>query len=104
METKNNVVSLEDVRKKKELPKPHQTHIDFWIGGEGRRIDFYDPCPCGCDTRDDPDLLGYLSGSNDESEGFTISVYDPDTYEHMRKIFSEHINGKEQNGKDKIIN
>ena len=87
METKNNVVSLEDVRKKKELPKPHQTYIDFWIGAEDRKIEFFDPCGCGCDTRDNPNLLGYLSGSNDEGEGFTIRVYDEDTYKQMRKIF-----------------
>ena len=63
--------------------------LTFWNGrdtNKNRKVDFYDPCGCGCDTKYDPDLLGYLSGSNDDGYGFTLHIYDQDTYDKMRKI------------------
>jgi len=71
----------------RELPTPYHTEITFWRGEEDREIRFSDPCCCGCDTRDNPQLLGSLTGSNDKGEGFTIRKYDEETYNHMRKIF-----------------
>ena len=88
----NNVISLDDKRKKKELPKHHETSIRFWNGDKGRRIDFYEPCSCGCDFSGEPDLLEYLSGSNDDGEGFTIRVTEQETYKQLRKIFPTNEN------------
>lgn len=98
----NNVISLDDKRKKKdemkrilknqkELPTPHETSIISWVGEKGRRVDFYDPCPCGCTTRNHPNVLGYLSGSNDEGEGFTIMVSDQETYKRIRNVYPNTV-------------
>tara|TARA_R100001594_G_C3900509_1_gene230715 strand:- start:20 stop:241 length:222 start_codon:yes stop_codon:yes gene_type:complete len=61
--------------------------IKFWKGSKNRGIKCYAPCPCGCDTRDNPDLLGYLSGSNDKGDGFTILIEDKESYNKLREIF-----------------
>ena len=73
--------------------------IEFWNGAEAfpiafsdtknRKVDLFDPCYCGCDIslRENPDLLGFLSGSNNDGNGFTLPIYDQDTYDKMRKIF-----------------
>ena len=67
--------------------------LEFWnptdsrVTDKGRKVDFFDPCSCGCDTKENPDLLGYLSGSNDDGNGFTLSIYDQETYDEFCKIF-----------------
>ena len=70
----------------KDLPPPYHTKIKFWKGAESRKVEFFDPCSCGCDNRDNPYLLGYLSGSNDDGDGFTLPIHDQETYDQMRKI------------------
>ena len=46
------------------------------------------PCPCGCGTRDGfNEGVGSLSGSNKDAAGFTLFIYDEDTYQHLKSIF-----------------
>jgi len=65
--------------------------IEFWNDADSRaknrKVDFFDPCHCGCDAKYNPDLLGYLSGSNNDGNRFILPIYDQKTYDQMRKIF-----------------
>jgi len=45
------------------------------------------PCGCGCDNRDDPDLIGYLHAVTD-GEGFTISFHDEEEFELVARVLS----------------
>jgi len=47
--------------------------ITTWQGDENRTLAFYEPCPCGCDDRgrEQKGLVGYLSGSDADGNGFT---------------------------------
>ena len=46
------------------------------------------PCPCGTCQRGVPEgAVGILSGSNKKGDGFSIWIFDQQSYKHLRKIF-----------------
>lgn len=56
-------------------------------GQENRPVKLYNPCPCGCDLRDDRNILGYISGSDDKGNGFTLHLYTKKEIKLASKLF-----------------
>ncbi len=48
----------------------------IWSGEKERELALSRPCSCGCDERDGFKGVGYLTGSNEKGEGFTIWLED----------------------------
>jgi len=57
-----------------------------WYGEEGRPLGLHRPCPCGCDSRGGSKGVGYLTGSTDEGDGFTIWIQDENVYQVVRDV------------------
>ena len=54
-----------------------------WIGEKSRTLKLSRPCDCGCDLRDKPEDfigVGYLSGSDQEGNGFSLWIHDEDVF------------------------
>jgi hypothetical protein len=47
-----------------------------WKGESNRVLNTYRPCECGCDYHDGLFGVGYLSGSDEAGNGFTIWIQD----------------------------
>jgi hypothetical protein len=45
-----------------------------WQGEKDRLLQVCRPCPCGCDDRGGRPGVGYLTGSDEEGNGFTIWI------------------------------
>lgn len=45
------------------------------------------PCPCGCDQRGNPTLVGYVNAATN-GFGFTLEIHDEETYQHMRQALA----------------
>lgn len=58
--------------------------VKAWKGEENRKVRLQRPCECGCDERDGPKGVGYLCGSNDKGEGFTLWFDTEEQYETVR--------------------
>lgn len=68
----------------KETKVPGGDHI-LWKGESSRHIALQRPCPCGCDTRDGWEGVGYLTGSDDEGNGFTLLIDDEAVYRQINR-------------------
>ncbi len=51
---------------------------------QDRPFDLLRPCSCGCDQRDNPDMVGYLHAVSD-GIGFTITINDEEIYAIIEK-------------------
>ena len=61
--------------------------ITLWEGDAGREVRLWRACECGCDNRGrDVPMVGYITGSNDEGEGFTIELPDEEAYQRVRAV------------------
>jgi hypothetical protein len=52
----------------------------IWKGEPNRSFMLSRPCSCGCDSRDGRKGIGYLSGSDDDGNGFSIWIEDERIY------------------------
>ena len=66
---------------------PGGDHI-IWKGHAGRHIALERPCPCGCDKREGWDGVGYLTGSDDEGNGFTLLIEDEAVYRQIHRALT----------------
>jgi hypothetical protein len=66
----------------------------LWKGEKDHNIVLSRPCPCGCDRRYGNHGVGYLTGSLNDGEGFTIWIRKEAMYERLRFFYCElnHIN------------
>lgn len=62
-----------------------------WNGDVARPLQICRPCPCGCDLRGGNKGVGYLTGSNDQGEGFTIWIQDEAVYQAIKPLVKELI-------------
>lgn len=61
--------------------------IALWEGDPGRPLQLRRACECGCDNRGrDVPIVGYITASNDEGEGFTIELPDEAAYQRVRAV------------------
>lgn len=65
--------------------------IKFWNGEKMRWIRVGYPCPCGCDFRDNPDMAGYITGSDPEGNGFTITLDTAEDVVRLKAIFEKIV-------------
>jgi hypothetical protein len=62
--------------------------VEFWNGERDRAVRLQRPCECGCDERDRSErLVGYLTGSDSNGEGFTLYMPDEATYQRFASVF-----------------
>jgi len=59
--------------------------LRLWTGDKLRPLNFYSPCPCGCDSRTGPNL-GYLSASDHDGHGFSMIAESDTEARHMRAL------------------
>lgn len=62
---------------------PKKSKLIFWNNGDqGRALQMYRPCDCGTCQKEarEEGYVGYLSGSDEHGEGFTLFVYDENAY------------------------
>jgi len=58
-----------------------------WENGErDRKLKLRRPCECGCDSRDGELGVGYLSGSDEKGNGFTIWIEDEDSFRRLQYV------------------
>jgi len=77
-----------------------EQQITWDNGDESRPLNVYRPCPCGCDARGDGIKgVGYISGSDQEGNGFTIWIENEDVYQRVRQVIGK--NKKEVNHEPK---
>lgn len=62
--------------------------VVFWKGDTGRAPRVQRPCECGCDMRDGVKGVGYLTGSDNKGNGFTVWITDEKLFKAMSKVFS----------------
>ena len=62
-----------------------------YLYAQERPLTIQRPCPCGCDNRDAPDMVGYIHAITD-GKGFTIQIDDEDTYTHIATILKGQLN------------
>lgn len=60
----------------------------IWKGEPNRVLALSRPCDCGCDSRDGAKGVGYLSGSDDDGNGFTIWIQDERIYANLGAILN----------------
>lgn len=61
-----------------------------WTGGdENRPLMLKRPCPCGCDVRDGKKGVGYLTGSDENGNGFSLWIESEAAYERLRALIGE---------------
>lgn len=60
----------------------------IWKGEPNRGLALSRPCGCGCDSRDGAKGAGYLSGSDDDGNGFTIWIQDERIYANLGAILN----------------
>jgi hypothetical protein len=71
-------------------PQIKTAEIVLWQNGEKNRWPRAQrPCPCGCDERGGKTIVGYLSGSDKDGNGFTIYAPDEATYRVFAAVFPE---------------
>lgn len=61
----------------------------LWKGDPGRTPRVQRPCDCGCDLRDGAKGVGYLTGSDDKGNGFSLWITDEKVYKVMEKAFQQ---------------
>ena len=62
-------------------------HPDDDVYDQDRPLALHRPCGCGCDQRDNPNLVGYLNAITN-GVGFTLRVFDEDTYSVLEEVLS----------------
>ena len=68
----------------------------IWKGEPNRSLALYRPCACGCDSRDRLKSVGYLSGSDDDGNGFSIWIEDERIYRGLEAMLGgEYVIGCE---------
>jgi hypothetical protein len=65
-----------------------------WKGEKSRLLQVRRPCPCGCDERDGRPGVGYLTGSDDEGNGFTIWIETEEVYRRLERLLIKRQEGK----------
>ena len=55
------------------------------------KVGFYDTYHCDCYIEDDPDQYGFFQASNSDGNGFTLRIYDQETYDQFCKIFPHDV-------------
>jgi hypothetical protein len=65
-----------------------------WKGEKGRLLQVCRPCPCGCDDRGGRPGVGYLTGSDEEGNGFTIWIETEEVYQRLARLLAENNGGK----------
>jgi hypothetical protein len=65
-----------------------------WKGEKSRRLQVCRPCPCGCDNRSGRPGVGYLTGSDDEGNGFTIWIESEEIYQRIERLLALNDGGK----------
>lgn len=58
----------------------------IWKGEPNRRLTLSRPCVCGCDSRESGNRIGYLSGSDDDGNGFSIWIEDERIYRNLEAM------------------
>lgn len=85
------------------MPKPEtgikQTQLT-WKGEKNRPLELYRPCSCGCDQRGGYKGVGYLSGSDERGNGFTIWIQDEEVFRTFRRLLSRRLIAAVQAGMD----
>ncbi|RJR44301.1 MAG: hypothetical protein C4567_04345 [Deltaproteobacteria bacterium] len=61
-----------------------------WKGEKSRLLQVCRPCPCGCDVRDGRPGVGYLTGSDDGGNGFTVWIESEEVYQRLESCASGH--------------
>jgi len=59
-----------------------------WKGEKNRPLQVRRPCPCGCDLRDGYHGVGYLTGSDEEGNGFTIWIESEEVFQRLKKLMA----------------
>jgi hypothetical protein len=59
-----------------------------WKGEKDRPLQVLRPCHCGCDNRGGRLGVGYLTGSDEEGNGFTIWIESEEVYQVMDKLLA----------------
>ncbi len=60
-----------------------------WKGEPNRRLSVNRPCECGCDAAFRDENVGYLSGSDDDGNGFSIWIADSRVYRLLEEKLRE---------------
>ncbi len=61
-----------------------------WEGGDiNRPLQLQRPCPCGCDEREGYKSVGYLTGGDGKTGGFTLWIEDEKVYTMLDKILNK---------------
>ena len=60
---------------------------DDEVFAQDRDLTVQRPCPCGCDNRDDPDMVGYVHAIRD-GVGVTIVITDEEIYQIVERVFN----------------
>lgn len=56
-----------------------------WNGEKNRELRLSRPCECGCDIRDGDWGVGYISGSDESGNGFTVWIDDDVVFSRLEK-------------------
>jgi hypothetical protein len=59
-----------------------------WHGEKDRILQVCRPCPCGCDDRGGRPGVGYLTGSDEEGNGFTVWIESEAVYQSLEKLLA----------------
>jgi hypothetical protein len=62
---------------------------DDEVFAQERPLTVQRPCPCGCDNRDAPDIVGYVHAIRD-GVGVTIEITDEETYQIVERVFNDN--------------
>lgn len=57
-----------------------------WDGEQNRPLAANRPCECGCDARGGLKGVGYLTGSNEKGEGFTIWIQNESVFQRLSDL------------------
>ncbi len=53
---------------------------------KGRPLQACRPCPCGCDERTGSEGVGYLTGSDEDGNGFTIWIESEEVFNAVSAV------------------
>ena len=59
-----------------------------WNGEKNRPFELRRPCECGCDARGGLPGVGYLTGSDENGNGFTVWIESEDVFTAVERLMS----------------
>jgi hypothetical protein len=60
-----------------------------WKGEKNRLLSVCRPCSCGCDDRGGRPGVGYLTGSDEEGNGFTVWIECEEVYQRLERLLAQ---------------